>query len=131
MTKRLELYKCDICGNLVEVVIEGQGELVCCNEPMKLLHAGSKDEAGKEKHIPVFKNTDNGSVKIYIGSEPHPMIKEHYIVFIEAILEDGNRITRQYLYPEEKAEMLTDECNTKITAREFCNIHGLWEAIND
>ena len=131
MTEKLELYKCEICGNIAEVVISGGGELVCCGEPMKLLKAGTNDEAATEKHVPVFEYNEN-DLTIRVGSEPHPMIQSHYIMFIEAISDNQNRITRQYLHPDENPQMQfknIDEGN--ILAREFCNIHGLWEAQSD
>lgn len=85
MTEKLELYKCKICGNIVEVVIEGAGSLVCCGEEMQLLKAGSTDGAA-EKHVPVIdKECETSGIKIRVGSEPHPMTEEHYIQFIEVI----------------------------------------------
>ena len=131
MTEKLELYKCEICGNIAEVVISGGGELVCCGEPMKLLKAGTNDEAATEKHVPVFEYNEN-DLTIRVGSEPHPMIQSHYIMFIEAISDNQNRITRQYLHPDENPQMQFKNIDEeKILAREFCNIHGLWEAQSD
>ncbi len=131
MTEKLELYKCEICGNIAEVVISGGGELVCCGEPMKLLKAGTNDEAATEKHVPVFEYNEN-DLTIRVGSEPHPMIQSHYIMFIEAISDNQNRLTRQYLHPDENPQMQFKNIDEgKILAREFCNIHGLWEAQSD
>ena len=125
MTEKLNLYRCKICGNLVEVVLEGEGVLVCCNEEMELLQPGTKDGA-KEKHIPVIEIL--GTTKIIkIGSIPHPMEKEHYIQFIEAISNDKRYVKRKYLYENEEPEMII-KCleNDDFAAREYCNIHGLY-----
>ncbi len=130
MTERFELYKCDVCGNIVEVVVCGGGELVCCGQPMKLLSAGVNDEAATEKHVPVIERIDN-DVIIRVGSEPHPMIPAHYIMFIETISQDGTRLTRQYLQPDDEPAMKIKHCDGKFIAKEYCNIHGLWEAQSD
>jgi superoxide reductase len=126
MTEKFEIYKCSICGNIVEVINDGKGALVCCGEPMEHLCEKSNDDAAQEKHVPVIV-TEGETKTIRVGSIPHPMVEEHYIMFIEAISKDKKQITRKYLYPEEKAEMnLKDSDNTDVTARELCNIHGLW-----
>ena len=128
MTKKLELYKCEICGNFVEVVLAGAGELVCCGQPMKLMEAGTTD-AAKEKHVPVF--TKKGeNLEVRVGEVDHPMLEEHYIQFIEVISEDEKYVKRKYLNPgEEPALELKCLNNTKaITAKELCNLHGLWES---
>lgn len=130
MTKRLEMYKCDICGNLIEVILEGPGELVCCGQPMSHLHA-KKNDIGLEKHIPVFEKMGEHSLKIRVGSQPHPMTDEHYIMFIETISKDGRESHLKYLYPSELPEMIIDTSSDKFLAREYCNLHGLWEGIND
>jgi len=131
MTEKLNLYKCEICGNLVEVVIPGDGELVCCGKPMVYLEAKKNDEMAGEKHVPVFTHTDEGGLVIKIGAEPHPMIPEHYIMFIESISPDKNCVHRHYLYAGEAPEMILEQYKNKIIAREYCNIHGLWEATSD
>ena len=125
MTEKLNLYKCDICGNIVEVVIEGEGVLVCCGEDMKLLTPAATDGA-KEKHVPVVEIMGMTKV-IKIGTIPHPMTKEHYIQFIEAISNDKRYIKRKYLFPDEEPEMII-KCleNDDFAAREYCNIHGLY-----
>lgn len=130
MTKKLEIYKCEICGNLVEVVLAGEGELVCCGQPMSL-QIPNKVDAATEKHVPFFVKKDD-ELEIRVGEVPHPMVPEHYITFIEAISQNQRYIKRKYLYPGEKPEM-TLKCYdvAKLTAREFCNLHGLWEAEND
>ena len=100
MSKRLDLYKCNICGNLIEVVLSGVGELVCCGEPMEYLEAKSNDSEYGEKHVPVFVDTDENGIEVRVGSTLHPMTEEHYIQFIETISEDKNKICRQYLSPQ-------------------------------
>ena len=130
MTKKLEMYKCEVCGNIVEVVLSGVGELVCCNQPMKFLKANSTDAAG-EKHVPFFVKKDD-ELEIRIGSVLHPMTDEHYIQFVEVVSEDERYVKRKYLYPnEEPVFMLKGYDIGALTARELCNIHGLWEAKYD
>jgi superoxide reductase len=124
MTERLEVYKCEVCGNIVEVLHEGQGELVCCGQPMKLLVEGAVD-AAKEKHVPVIEKTADG-LKVKVGSAPHPMEEKHYIEWIE-VIADG-RAYRQFLKPGEVPEATFNIAAQKVTAREYCNIHGLWKA---
>jgi superoxide reductase len=124
MTERLQIYKCEVCGNIVEVLHTGVGELVCCGEPMKLYKANTVD-AAKEKHVPVIEKTDKG-FKVKIGSVPHPMKEEHYIEWIE-VIADG-KAYRTFLKPGEAPEATFELKADKITAREYCNIHGLWRA---
>lgn len=131
MTQRLELYRCEICGNLVEVIIEGGGELVCCGQPMLLLHAKDKDIQGMEKHVPVFEISESGDTEVRVGSELHPMEDKHYIMFIETISDNRNHVELQYLHPGNEAKMLLNKKIGKTLAREFCNIHGLWEGESD
>jgi len=123
MTERLQVYKCEICGNIVEVLHEGKGELVCCGEPMKLLVEGAVD-AAKEKHVPVVEKTAAG-IKAKVGSAPHPMEEKHYIEWIE-VLADG-KAYRQFLKPGDAPEATFNIQADRITAREYCNIHGLWK----
>lgn len=131
MTQRLEMYRCEICGNLVQVIIEGEGELFCCGKPMQLLHAKGKDAEGLEKHVPVFELKSDNGYEVLVGSEPHPMLPEHYIMFIETISQDKNYVHLKYLHPGEQAKMLLDRNYGKTLALEFCNIHGLWEGESD
>jgi len=120
-----QIYKCSICGNVVELTYVGGGELVCCGQPMELLMEKSED-TGSEKHVPIIMKTGNG-FRVKVGSVPHPMEEKHYIVWIE-ILADG-RNYRKYLNPGEAPE--ADFClsASKISARAYCNIHGLWRAV--
>lgn len=130
MTNKLEMYKCEVCGNFIEVVLPGDGELVCCNQPMVLLEPNTVD-AAKEKHVPFFIKKDE-ELEIRIGSAPHPMTNEHYIQFIEAISLDERYVKRKYLYPnEEPIFTLKGYDISSMTARENCNLHGLWEAKYD
>ena len=124
MPKSLEVYKCKLCGNIVEVVHAGDGELVCCGEPMTLLTENTVD-AAKEKHVPVIEKIDGG-YKVTIGSVPHPMEEKHYIEWIE-LIADG-KAYRQFLKPGEVAVALFKVAATSVTARELCNLHGLWSA---
>lgn len=125
MAEKMNLYKCEICGNIVEVVIDGAGSLVCCGEDMKLLKSKTEDEL-MEKHVPVVEHMGSSHV-IKVGAQPHPMTNEHYIQFIEAISSDGRYIKRKYLNPDEEPEMVI-KCLEKddFEAREYCNIHELY-----
>ncbi len=124
MTKKLEIYKCEICGNIVEMIHEGDGELVCCNEPMKLFTENTTD-AAKEKHVPVIEKTDDG-VKVSVGSVLHPMEEKHYIEWVELVV-DG-KAYRQFLEPGGEPAATFCISGDNIVAREYCNIHGLWKA---
>ncbi|MCX7949020.1 MAG: desulfoferrodoxin [Treponemataceae bacterium] len=124
MAKVLEVYKCDHCGMIVEVLHGAPGRLVCCGEPMKLITENTVD-ASKEKHVPVVEQTNDG-VRVTVGSLAHPMEEKHYIEWIE-LVADGIRY-RKYLKPGDTpvAEFAV-QANT-VTAREYCNLHGLWKA---
>lgn len=122
MTARLQIYKCEICGNIVEVLHEGQGQLVCCGESMKLYEENTTD-AAKEKHVPVVEKKAGG-VKVKVGSVPHPMEDKHYIEWVEIII-DG-KAQRQFLKPGQAPEAVFDENAERIVARGYCNLHGLW-----
>ncbi|MCX8109685.1 MAG: desulfoferrodoxin [Syntrophorhabdaceae bacterium] len=124
MAERLEVYKCDVCGNIVEVLVGGKGQLVCCNEAMKLMKENTVD-ASLEKHVPVIEKEANG-IKVKVGSAPHPMEEKHYIQWIELIV-DG-KVYRQFLSPGGTAEAFFPVTGEKVTAREYCNLHGLWKA---
>ena len=124
MAERLEVYKCEACGNIVEVLHGGGGELVCCGEPMVQLVENTVD-AAKEKHVPVIEKVDGG-VKVKVGEVPHPMEEKHFIEWIEII--DGVKTCRHYLNPGETPESVFQSQNPGVTAREYCNIHGLWRS---
>ena len=123
MAEKLEIYKCQVCGNIVEVVHAGDGELVCCNKPMELLGEKTAD-AATEKHVPVIEKIDTG-YKVKVGSVPHPMEEKHYIEWIE-LLADGKSY-RQFLEPGSPPQALFEIQADKVTAREYCNVHGLWK----
>lgn len=123
MTERLQIYKCEVCGNIVEVLHEGVGELVCCGEPMKLYVENTVD-AAREKHVPVVERTESG-IKVNVGSVPHPMEQAHYIEWIE-VIADG-KAYRQFLKPGDAPEATFEIEAEQITAREYCNLHGLWK----
>jgi len=118
-----EVYKCNVCGNMVEVLRVGGGTLVCCGQPMEL-QKEKTDDVGNEKHVPVVEKTATG-IKVKVGSIPHPMEEKHFIEWIE-LIADG-RYYRKFLKPgmapEAEFEIRTDV----VSVREFCNIHGLWK----
>ncbi|MBN2754336.1 MAG: desulfoferrodoxin [Candidatus Goldbacteria bacterium] len=124
MAEKMGIYKCMVCGNVVEDIVPGKGELICCGEPMKLMDEKNKDGAG-EKHVPVIEASGDG-VLVKIGSVPHPMEADHWIQFIEVISTDGF-VTRKDLNPGDKPEVFFQIPVAKISVvREFCNKHGLW-----
>jgi len=123
MAKQLEIYKCELCGNIVEVLHGGDGELVCCGQPMKHITENTVD-AAKEKHVPVIEKTDKGYL-VKVGSVAHPMEEKHYIEWIE-LLADG-KAYRQFLIPGQAPEALFCIEATTVAAREYCNLHGLWK----
>ncbi len=123
MTGLSQIYKCKICGNIVEVLHTGAGTLVCCGQQMELLSEKTSD-VGLEKHVPVVEKTANG-VKIKVGSVPHPMEEKHYIEWIQ-IFTDG-KACRKFLKPGEKPEAEFDIKTEVTAARELCNVHGLWK----
>jgi len=124
MAERLQVYKCELCGNIVEVLHGGAGELVCCGQPMALLTENTVD-AAKEKHVPVIEKV-TGGIKVKIGEVAHPMEDKHYIQWIE-IIADG-KAYRQFLNPGEASEATFNIEADQVTAREYCNLHGLWKA---
>ncbi len=125
MTKKQEVYKCLICGNIVEMLHEGVGQLVCCGQPMKLFEEQTED-SGYEKHVPVIEKTAEG-IKVTVGGVRHPMEEKHYIEWIE--LNTGEKVYRQFLKPgQEPVALFKCALTEKVTAREYCNIHGLWKA---
>lgn len=137
MTKLNQIYRCAICGNMVEVTHAAQGTLSCCGQPMEpvpeiadvLPHP---HDSRYEKHVPSIQALD-GACKITVGAEEHPMLPEHHIEWIEVIEEDENenRILRKYLRPGEKPSAIFKTSAKKVTVREYCNVHGLWVARNE
>jgi superoxide reductase len=124
MTVQREIYKCEICGNIVEVLHAGPGQLVCCGQPMKKYEENTVD-AAKEKHVPVIEKTAEG-FKVKVGSVAHPMEEKHYIEWIE-VIADG-KTYRKYLQPGDAPEAVFCIDAAAVTAREYCNLHGLWKA---
>ena len=123
MAQKLQIYKCMACGNIVEVLHGGDGELVCCGQPMTNLSEQTAD-AATEKHVPVIEKTDGG-ITVKVGSVPHPMTEEHYIEWIE-IIADG-KAYRQFLNPGDQPQATFNIDADSVTAREHCNVHGLWK----
>lgn len=119
-----KIYKCNICGNIIEVLHAGGGELVCWGQKMELLSEKTKENEGKEKHVPVTERTENG-IKVKVGSIPHPMEEKHYIMWIELIADGA--VYKKFLKPgdESQAEFCVKAEN--VLARAYCNIHGLWK----
>lgn len=123
MAEKLQVYKCNKCGNIVEVLHGGKGDLVCCDEPMKLFVENTVD-AAKEKHVPVVEKITDG-FKVKVGEVAHPMEEKHYIEWIEVIADA--KAYRQFLNPGEAPEATFMIEAEQVTAREFCNLHGLWK----
>ncbi|MFH1065786.1 MAG: desulfoferrodoxin [Nanoarchaeota archaeon] len=124
MTKLNEVYKCNVCGNIVEMVHEGKGQLICCGQPM-VLQAENTVDAAKEKHVPVVEKTDNGFL-VKVGAVEHPMEEKHYIEWIEII---ADRVSyKKFLKPGMKPEAEFCVKAAEITARAYCNLHGLWKS---
>ncbi len=124
MAERLEVYRCNVCGNIVMVLHGSHGQLVCCNQPMELLKENTTD-AAYEKHVPVIEKIEGG-FKVKVGSVPHPMEEKHYIEWIE--LQADGKSYLQFLKPGEAPEAVFKVEAEKVTAREYCNLHGLWKA---
>ncbi|MDT8285781.1 MAG: desulfoferrodoxin [Elusimicrobiales bacterium] len=118
------IYKCEVCGNIVAVVHAGEGELVCCGKPMNLMTENTVD-AAKEKHVPVIEKTADG-YKVKVGSVAHPMEEKHFIEWIE-LIADGKSY-RAFLKPGMAPEAEFCVKADKVSAREYCNLHGLWKA---
>lgn len=122
--EKLEVYKCSVCGNMVEVLFVGGGELVCCGKPMQLLVENTTD-ASKEKHVPEIEKTADG-IKVKVGGVPHPMEEKHWIMWVQLIA--NGKSYRQFLNPGDDPEALFKLSAEKPIAREYCNLHGLWKA---
>jgi len=126
MTQLNEVYKCNLCGNIVEILHPGAGALVCCNERMALMVENTVD-AAKEKHVPVIE-VGADSITVKVGSVAHPMEAAHYIEWIE-LLADG-KVYRQQLQPGQAPVATFPVIAKQVTAREYCNLHGHWAASN-
>lgn len=124
MPQNMEVYLCKACGNIVEVLAAGGGELVCCGSPMELMTENTTD-AAVEKHVPVLEKKDNGW-QVNVGSVDHPMTEEHLITWIELIA--GDSVYRQTLKAGDKPAAFFPVDADKVVARAYCNLHGLWKA---
>ncbi len=123
MTNKLGVYKCEVCGNIVEVLHQGKGTLVCCGQDMKLMEEQTADQT-TEKHVPVAEKISSG-IKAVVGSTLHPMEEKHYIEWIQIITGEG--AFRKFLKPGDKPEALFTDVEGLEKIREYCSIHGLWE----
>lgn len=123
--KKRAVYKCEKCGNVVELLHVGGGELICCGEPMEKMEEQTEDSS-KEKHVP-FIEKDGDKVTVKVGENTaHPMEENHYIEWIE-LVADG-KVHRQFLNPGDKPEAVFEVSATELSAREYCNVHGLWKS---
>lgn len=116
------IYKCNVCGNIIDVLHAGKGKLVCCGQLMELLQA-KRAEEGKEKHVPIIEKTKTG-IKVKVGVIPHPMETSHYIEWIELIVE--GKSYRQFLKPGSRPMAVFNVYGENPKARAYCNVHGLW-----
>jgi len=123
MPEKNQVYKCKVCGTIAEILHEGAGALVCCNQPMELQSENSVD-AALEKHVPVIEKTEKGFL-VKVGEVEHPMEESHYIEWIEVIA--NGKVYRKFLKPGDKPEAEFCIDAEEITAREYCNLHGLWK----
>jgi superoxide reductase len=125
MTEQKQIWKCEVCGNIIEILHKGADSLVCCNQSMILQKENTIEQEGKEKHIPIIKKDAKGVV-IKVGSVPHPMEEKHYIEWIEISTEKGE--SKKFLKPGEKpeAKFPVKADISEIHSRAYCNIHGLW-----
>jgi superoxide reductase len=132
MTELNQVYKCNVCGNIVEMVHAGAGELVCCGEPMALQSENTVD-ASLEKHVPVIEilseDKERGlrNIKVKIGAAPHPMEEKHFIEWIEVYMVDAGRVGKKYLKPGDKPEAEFHVRAGAVEVRAYCNLHGLWK----
>jgi superoxide reductase len=124
MTQLNQIYKCNVCGNIVEVVHTGVGQLVCCGQPMELLNEKTED-VGQEKHVPIIERTATG-LKIKVGAIPHPMEEKHFIEWIE-IIADG-KVDKKFLKPGDAPKTEFNISPNEVVVRIYCNIHGLWKS---
>ena len=126
MASRLQVYRCEVCGHIIEVLHSGAGTLTCCDQPMKQLKENTTD-AAQEKHVPVIEKTATG-YKVKVGSVAHPMLPEHYIEWIELVADGAeSKVYRQFLKPGQAPEAEFQVSAAEVSAREYCNLHGLWK----
>lgn len=125
MAKLNQVYKCDLCGNIVVVIHAGMGKLVCCGQAMLLMEERTSENEGTEKHVPVAEQ-EGSKLTVKVGSVEHPMTKEHYIEWIE-VQEDNGKVQRKFLSPEDKPVAEFELTGKPVVIREYCNLHGLWK----
>lgn len=118
--KRGDIYKCGICGHIIEILNPSASPIICCGQPMHLMKANADDSASKEKHVPIISDK-----KVKVGIVAHPMEEKHYIMWIEATGEKANEISKVFLKPGDKPE--AEFCFKVKSARAYCNLHGLWK----
>ena len=126
MTEKNQIYKCNVCGNVIGVLTAATGELVCCGKPMELLQE-KNDEEGKEKHVPVVEESE-GKLIIKVGSVPHPMEEAHYIEWIELEMVNIGKKVKKFLKPGDKPEVKFCKKGDDFKIRTYCNLHGLWKS---
>lgn len=124
MAQRLQVFRCEVCGHVIQVMHGGAGTLVCCNQPMQLLTENTTD-AAQEKHVPVVER-DGSKVTVRVGSVDHPMEEKHYIEWIE--VADGDEVMQRYLKPGDAPQATFEVTGNDLTVRAYCNLHGLWRA---
>ncbi|SMB78794.1 superoxide reductase [Desulfonispora thiosulfatigenes DSM 11270] len=123
MKSKVSFFRCEICGNIVELIKNGGGELVCCGQPMVKLEANTT-EAAYEKHIPVVTKKDN-QIHVDVSSVPHPMTEAHFIEWVVVVTDDT--VERIALSPNDEPKIVTcDKDDVEVYA--YCNLHGLWKA---
>ena len=123
MVERFDIYKCNICGTIVQVFNRGDGELVCCGQRMEYLKKHTHEDELQEKHVPVVVGD-----KIQVGSIPHPMLPEHHIKFIETVTDDKKRLQVEFLDVTDNPDIQISCDGKNFTALEYCNLHGLWKS---
>lgn len=128
MSEKLGIYKCEICGNIIQVLISGEGELICCSQPMKKLEPQKDSSELGEKHAPKYEELDS---KKFVNVKTHPMTNEHYIQFIETQSKDKNSLFLKYFTPNEIPQTDISFMGKDICSVEYCNIHGLWGEDNN
>ncbi len=124
MAQRLQVFRCEVCGHVIQVMHGGAGTLVCCNQPMQLLTENTTD-AAQEKHVPIVER-DGTKVTVRVGSEDHPMEEKHYIEWIE--VAGGHEVMQRYLKPGDAPQATFEVTGNDLTVRAYCNLHGLWRA---
>ena len=137
MSIKLGIYKCKICGNVVQTLIDGEGELVCCGEEMELMECHYEENELGEKHVPEIETVHEGcesgvcSEVKYVSVRKHPMTNEHYIQFAEVYNQEKSELRLKFFKPEEVPAYNITGMDGELTALELCNIHGLWRNKND